>query len=104
MMIYTGAPQNTIRKQLDPENIKQAHELLEKNLMKTANVILHAPHIINLAPGKRDRSESSKTSLIQELRRVSELGLKYFVSHPGSGLDQDRNLGAQQIVDGINYC
>ena len=27
MMIYTGAPQNTIRKQLDPENIKQAHEL-----------------------------------------------------------------------------
>ena len=47
MMIHTGAPQNTIRKQLDPENIKQAHELLEKNLIKTENVIVHAPCIIN---------------------------------------------------------
>lgn len=104
MMIYTGAPQNTIRKQLDPENIKQAHELLEKNLMKTENVIVHAPYIINLASGKPDIRESSKTFLIQELRRVSELGLKYLVLHPGSCLDQDRNLGTQQIIDGINYC
>lgn len=104
MMIYTGAPQNTIRKQLDPENIKQAHELLEKNLIKTENVIVHAPYIINLASGKPDIRESSKTFLIQELRRVSELGLKYLVLHPGSCLDQDRNLGTQQIIDGINYC
>ena len=104
MMIYTGAPQNTIRKQLDPENIKQAHELLEKNLIKTENVIVHAPYIINLASGKPAIRESSKTFLIQELRRVSELGLKYLVLHPGSCLDQDRNLGTQQIIDGINYC
>ncbi|MGL5245964.1 MAG: deoxyribonuclease IV [Mycoplasmoidaceae bacterium] len=103
MMIYTGAPQNMIRKPIDLENTKIAHELLKKNAIALENIIVHAPYIINLASGKPDTRESSKIFLISELKRVNELGLKYLVLHPGSCLDQDRNIGIQQIIDGINY-
>ncbi|MGL4617239.1 MAG: deoxyribonuclease IV [Mycoplasmoidaceae bacterium] len=104
MMIYTGAPQNMIRKPLDPENTKLAHELLKKNSIDPKNIIVHAPYIINLASGKTNTRELSKNFLINELKRVGDLGLKYLVLHPGSCLDQDRSVGIEQIIYGINYA
>ena len=52
LMFYTGAPQNTIRKDLDVEKIKEAHKLLKDNNFAIENVICHAPYIVNLANNK----------------------------------------------------
>ena len=42
-MFYTGAPTNTIRKEINPELLKQAQELMNKNGIDISNVICHAP-------------------------------------------------------------
>ena len=46
-MVYTGAPQNTRRKDISELCIPQARKLMEEHNM--ANFIVHAPYIINLA-------------------------------------------------------
>ena len=46
-MIYTGAPQNTRRKEISELNIDAAHALMKENDID--EFIIHAPYIINLA-------------------------------------------------------
>ena len=46
-MIYTGAPQNTRRKEISELNIDAAHALMKENGID--EFIIHAPYIINLA-------------------------------------------------------
>ncbi len=46
-MLYTGAPQNTRRKELDQLNIRPAWECMQNNGIDS--FVVHAPYIINLA-------------------------------------------------------
>lgn len=45
-MAYTGAPQNTKRKDVSELKIKEAWEYMQKNGIE--DIIIHAPYIINL--------------------------------------------------------
>ena len=51
LMIYTGAPQNTIRKQLKELHIAEALKLMDQANISRERLIIHAPYIINLANG-----------------------------------------------------
>lgn len=101
-MVYTGPPQNTIRKDIDKKNVQQAHELMEANGIDKEKVIVHAPYIINLASPKEDTYELAVSFLIKELKRVEQFGFKYLVLHPGSRLDSPLEVGIKKIIDGIN--
>ena len=46
-MVYTGAPQNTRRKEIDAFRIEEAVEYMKNNGLEFFTV--HAPYIINLA-------------------------------------------------------
>ena len=46
-MLYTGAPQNTRRKDISELRIQEAHELMAQNGIE--EFVVHAPYIINLA-------------------------------------------------------
>ena len=48
LMIYTGPPQNTLRKPVEQLRIEEAQSLLKENGIPLENVIVHAPYIINL--------------------------------------------------------
>ena len=51
-MFYTGAPQNTRRKEISELNIDAAWDYMDENGI--GDIIVHAPYIINLAnTGKR---------------------------------------------------
>ena len=47
VMLYTGAPQNTRRKDISELKIHEAHELMEQHGME--EFVVHAPYRINLA-------------------------------------------------------
>ena len=47
-MVYTGAPQNTRRKDISELRIEEAKALMEESGIET--FVVHAPYIINLAP------------------------------------------------------
>ena len=46
-MVYTGAPQNTRRKELESLKIPEAKSLMKENGIE--EFVVHAPYIINLA-------------------------------------------------------
>lgn len=102
-MFYTGAPQNTLRKPISSFKVKEAIDLMKKEGIDINNVIVHAPYIINLANTiKQETQEIAVNFLIQELRRVAEIGCKYLVLHPGSHVGAGEEIGLKAIVDNLN--
>ena len=102
-MFYTGAPQNSLRKPIDKNSTLKAHNLMVENNIDINNVICHAPYIINLANTlKEEAYEFSKSFLKGEIKRCTELGVKYIVLHPGSSLSLERDVALKNISDALN--
>lgn len=104
-MLYTGAPQNTRRKEVSDEHIALFHQALQDNNIDIDNIIIHAPYIINLANTiKEETFELATSFLAQEIKRVARLGLKYIVLHPGSHVKAGSEVGLAKIVEGLNIA
>ena len=99
-MFYTGAPQNTYRCELDIDNIKQAHKMLEDNNIDINNLVVHAPYIINLANPKN--KDFNISFLKQEIKRCEQLGIKRLVLHPGSHVGLGIDEGINNIANALN--
>lgn len=81
-MLYTGAPQNTKRKEISELNIEAAQALMKDNGI--TEFIVHAPYIINLANTvKPETYELAVRFLRLELNRASAMGSRILVVHPG---------------------
>lgn len=99
-MIYTGAPQSTMRSKIDPLLTKEAILLMKDNNMNIKNIIVHAPYIINLAnPNKMNFGISF---LKKEIERTSLLGIKYIVLHPGNMVDVTKEEALDNIIFSLN--
>lgn len=102
-MFYTGAPQNTVRGQIDEEKTNAAKELMKENNIDINDVIIHAPYIVNLANNKdEDKFNFAVNFLKQELKRAETLGIKKVVLHPGSHIGLGEEEGLQNIIKGLN--
>ncbi len=102
LMIYTGAPQNTKRKPVSEMKIDEGILLLEKNNMKKANIIVHAPYIINLANADKTKRQFAIEFLKKEYLRVAQIGGKIMVLHPGNHLKETRKQAMDWIIEGLN--
>lgn len=104
-MIYTGPPQNTIRKPVADLHIKEMHALLEKQGIPLENIIVHAPYIINLANTiDLEKRKWAAEFLKQEIERVAAIGAKILVLHPGSHVKAGEEVGINQIIQGLNFA
>ena len=101
-MFYTGAPQYTIRSNIDINMTKKALSLMEENNIDKSKVIVHAPYIINLANNDETKFKFSCEFLKEELKRVNTLGMKYLVLHPGSHVGEGVETGINNIIKGLN--
>ncbi len=102
-MFYTGAPQNTIRKEIDENNTKKAIELMKENNIDINNVICHAPYIVNLANNSDESKYTfSKDFIKKELIRCDKMGITKMVLHPGSAVNVTREEGLNNIVNALN--
>ena len=103
-MFYTGAPQNTIRKDLDQKQTEEAKKVMEENGIALKNVICHAPYIINLANNSdEEKWQFSINFLKQELKRCKTLGISYIVVHPGSAVSLSKDVAIKNIIDALNF-
>lgn len=100
-MIYTGAPQNTKRRELSELNIDAARKLMaEKGIEE---FIVHAPYIINLGNTvKPETYELAVEFLALELERTQAMGSRVLVLHPGAHVGAGVEAGVASIVKGIN--
>lgn len=101
-MFYTGAPQNTNRKDIDSKLTELAHNLMRNENINIKDVIVHAPYIINLANDKN--YQFNIDFLTEELERVSKLGVDKLVLHPGSHVGLGVDKGIENIIASLNAC
>ncbi len=100
-MVYTGAPQNTRRKEISELNIPAARALMEEYHMH--NFIVHAPYIINLANTvKPETFELAVEFLAKEIERTAAMGAEVLVLHPGSHVNAGEEAGLNKIIEGLN--
>ena len=99
-MFYTGAPQNTMRGEINDKLTSEALELMKENNMDISKVIVHAPYIVNLA--NMNNFDFSVSFLRKEVERCNILGVKYLVLHPGSAVNCSREEAINNISNGLN--
>ena len=102
-MIFTGAPQNTKRVPTDRFFIDQFHQKLTETDIKSKNIIIHAPYIINLANTIKPYVFKIGVEFLEmEIKRAQEIGIKIIVLHPGSSVGANIQNSLDSVVKGLN--
>lgn len=100
-MLYTGAPQNTRRKEIFELNIDAGWEYAHEHGIN--EIVVHAPYIINLANTvKPEKYELAVEFLEKEIVRTAAMKSRILVLHPGSHVNAGEQAGIAQIVKGLN--
>ncbi len=100
-MFYTGAPQNTRRKELDELNIGPAWEYMKEHGIE--EIIVHAPYIINLGNSvKPETFQLGVEFLEKEIQRTIACKSHLLILHPGAHVGAGTDAGIAQIVKGLN--
>ena len=100
-MVYTGAPQNTRRKDISELRIDEAKAYMKK--IGIEEFVVHAPYIINL--GNAVKPETFKLAvdfLATELERSAAMGSHTLILHPGSHVGEGADIGIAKIIEGLN--
>lgn len=100
-MLYTGAPQNTKRKDLSQLRIPEAQALMKQSGIE--EFVVHAPYIINLANTvKPDIFRLAVDFLALEIERTTAMGSALLILHPGSHVGEGAQKGIARIIEGLN--
>lgn len=100
-MLYTGAPQNTKRKDIPELNIAPAWECMRANNIE--DFVVHAPYIINLANTVNlSTYEIAVEFLALEIERTIAMGSHILILHPGAHVGAGVDAGIDRITQGLN--
>lgn len=101
-MFYTGAPQNTKRKDISELNIDPAWKYMEEHGIR--QILVHAPYIINLANTvKPETYELAEEFLALEIERTAACKSSSLILHPGAHVGAGVSAGIAQIIRGLNH-
>lgn len=101
LMLYTGAPQNTRRKEIKDLNIEAGWAYAKEAGIE--ELVVHAPYIINLANTVKPETFTLAVEFLEkEIKRTAAMHSKILVLHPGSALDAGAEAGIAQTVKGLN--
>lgn len=100
-MLYTGAPQNTRRKDISELNIEAGWEYARQHGIE--EIVVHAPYIVNLANTvKPETYELAVEFLEKEIIRTAAMRSRIMVLHPGSHVNAGVEAGIAQVIKGLN--
>ncbi|MCM1174147.1 MAG: deoxyribonuclease IV [Blautia sp.] len=100
-MVYTGAPQNTKRKEISALQIRPAWEYMKAHQIQ--EFVVHAPYIINLANTVNDETYRLAVDFLAlEIERTKAMGSRVLILHPGSHVGAGVKAGIDQIAQGLN--
>lgn len=100
-MFYTGAPQNTRRKEISELNIDPAWEYMKEHGIR--EIIVHAPYIINLGNSVKPETFSLAVEfLAKEIERTISRRSHTLILHPGAHVGAGVEAGTAQIIKGLN--
>ena len=100
-MVYTGAPQNTKRKDISELRIDEGWAYMRKHGID--EIVIHAPYIINMANTvKPETFELAVDFMNLELSRSEAMGSKVLIVHPGAHVGAGPEAGITQIAKALN--
>ena len=100
-MFYTGAPQNTRRKEINELNIEPAWEYMKEHGID--EIVVHAPYIINLGNSVKPETFSLAVEfLAKEIDRTIACRSHTLILHPGAHVGAGIETGTAQIIKGLN--
>lgn len=100
-MVYTGAPQNTRRKDLSELRIDEGWAYMKAHGID--EIVIHAPYIINMANTiKPETFELAVDFMNLELNRSEAMGSKVLIVHPGAHVGAGPEAGIHQIAKALN--
>jgi len=101
LMIYTGAPQNTRRKDISEMKIPEGQLFMKEHQL--SHLVVHAPYIINLGNVKKPENFAFGVEFLkQEIARAEALGATQITMHPGAHVGEGADLAIEQIIKGLN--
>ncbi|MEG2544432.1 MAG: deoxyribonuclease IV, partial [Longicatena sp.] len=104
-MLYTGAPQNTRRRDMEELKIKEALVLMDQEGIEQSSLMVHAPYIINLGNcQKAETFDLGVDFLRKEIARVQAIGSTTLILHPGSHVQAGLDKGLDKIVEGLDLA
>lgn len=100
-MFYTGAPQNTRRKDISELNIEPAWEYMKEHGIN--DIIVHAPYIINLGNSVKPETFSLAVEfLAKDIDRTIRCRSRTLILHPGAHVGAGAEAGTARIIEGLN--
>lgn len=100
-MLYTGAPQNTRRKDVAELNICAGWEYAHEHGID--EIVVHAPYIVNLANTIKPETYGLAVEFLEkEIIRTAAMKSRILVLHPGSHVNAGAEAGTAQIINGLN--
>lgn len=100
-MFYTGAPQNTKRKDISELQIEPAWEYMKSHGIE--EIVVHAPYIINLANTVKPETFQLAVDFLRlEIERTAACKSQTLILHPGSHVNAGSELGIAQTIKGLN--
>lgn len=100
-MVYTGAPQNTRRKEISELNIDAGWAYMKEHGID--EIVIHAPYIINLANAVKPETFTLAVDFLAvELERSTAMRSNVLVLHPGSHVGEGVEIGTKKIIEGLN--
>lgn len=100
-MVYTGAPQNTRRKDISELNIDAGWAYMKEHGIE--EIVIHAPYIINLGNAVKPETFSLAVDFLAvELERSTAMRSNILILHPGSHVGEGVEIGTKKIIEGLN--
>src|SRR6266567_6292897 len=100
--IFTRNPRGWKFSPLDPAEVELFKEKLGKSGL--GPVVDHMPYLPNLACPEDELYKKSVDTLVAEVDRCVELGIRYLVTHLGSHLGKGREIGLKRISNALNQA
>ncbi len=102
LMLYTGAPQNTRRKDMSELKVEEGVALLAANGLSPKDIVVHAPYIVNLGSIEDEKYSFAIDFISLEVKRTAYIGAKYLVLHPGAFTKGTLEGSITRIGEGLN--
>ncbi|WP_409022483.1 deoxyribonuclease IV [Dellaglioa sp. P0083] len=100
-MIYTGAPQNTRRKDISEMNIPKGKAFMVEHGL--SDIVVHAPYIINLGNTVKPENFTFAINFLKaEIDRAEALGATQMTLHPGAHVGAGDEAAIKHIIEGLN--
>ena len=98
--IFTQSPRMWRRRELREDEVKRFRDRLWETGIEP--VFSHMPYLPNLSTPDPVNYRKSVDTLMAEVRKCNQLGVRYIVTHLGSHLGSGSDKGIERIVEALN--